>query len=90
MKCIWITNLPVQRKKKDNADSVDTKYIGGRSKLVNKNIIRMSNFKRISLIISVGLSLLSGLDSVTQQYKPNQQKTLRAQIKGHNQADKCE
>lgn len=39
----------------------------------------MSNFKRLSLIISVGLSLLLSLPLVAQQYKPNKQKTFRAQ-----------
>src|SRR5262245_17794358 len=44
-----------------------------------KKIIPMSNFKRLSLIISVGLSLLLSLNFVAQQYKPNQQKTFRAE-----------
>jgi pimeloyl-ACP methyl ester carboxylesterase len=39
----------------------------------------MTNFKRIPLIISVGLSLLFGLHSVAKQDKPSQQKTLLAQ-----------
>ena len=40
----------------------------------------MSNLKHISLIISVGLSLLPRLDSVTQQYVPGQQNSLQGQM----------
>src|SRR5215203_5275840 len=40
----------------------------------------MNNLKRISLIISIGLSILLSLHLVAQQYKPNQQKSLQEQI----------